>query len=225
MGELRYCTTGVVLYLELADVFINSPLQVAIDAFYDTSCGHEEGIHESVPAEETRPPSPRTSHSWDHPPPCLLLLQTSRENIRSTTSDTWLVMWEVTMQGWTWWTCYICVHSNIPAPHSLSLSLSTVPLDPTQPTTTVQIQLADGTRLVSKFNHTHTVNDIRQFINLYPQTCLHFIASLGRGLETKTKLMFKPARQVIIHCTAENFHWTKFRPTQATFALQKSSEE
>ena len=57
MGELRYCTTGVVLYLELADVFINSPLQTAINTFYNTSCGHEEGVHESVPIEETCPPS------------------------------------------------------------------------------------------------------------------------------------------------------------------------
>ena len=63
---------------------------------------------------------------------------------------------------------------------SVDVTPPTVPLDPTQPTTIVQIQLADGTRLVSKFNHTHTVNDIRQFINLYPQTCLHFTASLGR---------------------------------------------
>ena len=31
--------------------------QAAIDAFYDTSGGHED-IHESVPVEETRPPSP-----------------------------------------------------------------------------------------------------------------------------------------------------------------------
>ena len=29
-----------------------------------------------------------------------------------------------------------------------------------------QIRLSDGTRLVSKFNHTHTVGDIRNFINL-----------------------------------------------------------
>ena len=41
-----------------------------------------------------------------------------------------------------------------------------VPLDPSQPTTTVQIRLADGTRLVVKFNHSHTVNDIRNFVNL-----------------------------------------------------------
>ena len=52
---------------------------------------------------------------------------------------------------------------------SVDLAPPTVPLDPTQPTTSVQIRLADGTRLVSKFNHTHTVNDIRQFINLYPE--------------------------------------------------------
>ena len=33
-------------------------LQTAIDAFYDTSGGHGEDVHESVPVEETRPPSP-----------------------------------------------------------------------------------------------------------------------------------------------------------------------
>ena len=53
---------------------------------------------------------------------------------------------------------------------SVDVAPPTVPLDSTQPTTSVQIRLADGTRLVSKFNHTHTVNDIRQFINLYPPT-------------------------------------------------------
>ncbi|RUP44884.1 hypothetical protein BC936DRAFT_148897 [Jimgerdemannia flammicorona] len=34
-----------------------------------------------------------------------------------------------------------------------------------EPVTTLQIRLADGTRLVSKFNHTHTVADVRNFIN------------------------------------------------------------
>ena len=33
-------------------------LQTAIDAFYDTSGGHEEDIPETLPVEETRPPSP-----------------------------------------------------------------------------------------------------------------------------------------------------------------------
>ncbi|CAI8016886.1 NSFL1 cofactor p47 [Geodia barretti] len=52
---------------------------------------------------------------------------------------------------------------------SSSASLSpppTVPLDPAQPTTSIQIRLSDGSRLVAKFNPSHTVNDIRQFINL-----------------------------------------------------------
>ena len=57
MGEFE-AQHGAVLYLELAAVFVNSPLQVAIDVFYDTSGGHEEGVHESVPVEETRPLSP-----------------------------------------------------------------------------------------------------------------------------------------------------------------------
>ncbi|KAI9209461.1 uncharacterized protein BJ171DRAFT_487088 [Polychytrium aggregatum] len=38
-------------------------------------------------------------------------------------------------------------------------------VDNTQPVTSIQLRLADGTRLVSKFNHTHTVGDIRAFIN------------------------------------------------------------
>ncbi|KAG6337186.1 hypothetical protein ID866_1900 [Astraeus odoratus] len=38
-------------------------------------------------------------------------------------------------------------------------------VDQTQPTTTVQIRLADGTRLPCRMNHTHTVRDIRNFIN------------------------------------------------------------
>ena len=37
-------------------------------------------------------------------------------------------------------------------------------VDETQPTTSLQIRLADGTRMVARFNHTHTVGDIRNFI-------------------------------------------------------------
>ena len=33
-------------------------MQAAIDAFYDTSGGQEVDLPESVPVEETRPPSP-----------------------------------------------------------------------------------------------------------------------------------------------------------------------
>ncbi|KAI0791273.1 ubiquitin-related domain-containing protein [Abortiporus biennis] len=38
-------------------------------------------------------------------------------------------------------------------------------VDQTQPTTSVQIRLADGTRMVCRMNLTHTVQDIRNFIN------------------------------------------------------------
>ncbi|KAF3696506.1 NSFL1 cofactor p47 p97 cofactor p47 [Channa argus] len=39
-----------------------------------------------------------------------------------------------------------------------------VNLDPSQPVTNIQIRLADGGKLVQKFNHTHRVSDLRQFV-------------------------------------------------------------
>ncbi|KAJ7628161.1 SEP-domain-containing protein [Mycena polygramma] len=38
-------------------------------------------------------------------------------------------------------------------------------VDSTQPTTSVQVRLADGTRIVCRMNLTHTVQDLRNFIN------------------------------------------------------------
>lgn len=38
-------------------------------------------------------------------------------------------------------------------------------IDPSQPTTSLQIRLHDGTKLVAKFNQTHTVQDVINFIN------------------------------------------------------------
>ncbi|KAG5457106.1 MAG: SEP domain-containing protein, partial [Olpidium bornovanus] len=40
-------------------------------------------------------------------------------------------------------------------------------VDPSQPVTSLQIRLADGTRMLSKFNTTHTVADVRNFINAW----------------------------------------------------------
>ncbi|KAI9258162.1 hypothetical protein BDA99DRAFT_515406 [Phascolomyces articulosus] len=40
-----------------------------------------------------------------------------------------------------------------------------VTVDASQPTTSIQIRLGDGSRLVAKFNHTHTVGDIRRYID------------------------------------------------------------
>ncbi|CAG0912772.1 unnamed protein product [Notodromas monacha] len=34
----------------------------------------------------------------------------------------------------------------------------------TEPTTNIQLRLADGSRLVAQFNHTHTVRDVRMFV-------------------------------------------------------------
>uniref|UniRef100_A0A3Q3GJA7 NSFL1 cofactor p47 n=1 Tax=Kryptolebias marmoratus TaxID=37003 RepID=A0A3Q3GJA7_KRYMA len=41
---------------------------------------------------------------------------------------------------------------------------ASVTLDPSQPTTKIQIRLADGGRLVQMFNHTHRVSDLRHFV-------------------------------------------------------------
>ena len=42
-----------------------------------------------------------------------------------------------------------------------------VAVDDSQPVTKLQIKLADGTRMVARFNHTHTIADVRRFINAY----------------------------------------------------------
>ncbi|TNM86299.1 hypothetical protein fugu_006529 [Takifugu bimaculatus] len=41
---------------------------------------------------------------------------------------------------------------------------SSVTLDYDQPLTSIQIRLADGTKLIQKFNHTHRVSDLRHFV-------------------------------------------------------------
>ncbi|KAI1890284.1 hypothetical protein AGOR_G00152160 [Albula goreensis] len=47
---------------------------------------------------------------------------------------------------------------------SESQARASVTLDSTQPVTSIQIRLADGGRLVQKFNHTHRVSDVREFV-------------------------------------------------------------
>lgn len=34
-----------------------------------------------------------------------------------------------------------------------------------EPTTNIQLRLVDGTRLIARFNHTHRVSDLHNFIN------------------------------------------------------------
>ncbi|KAJ0264881.1 Plant UBX domain-containing protein 4 [Hirschfeldia incana] len=63
--------------------------------------------------------------------------------------------------------------SSVVAPDSAAVPVQTglaapspgLVIDETAPITSIQIRLADGTRLVGKFNHHHTVNDIRAFID------------------------------------------------------------
>ncbi|KAL0864266.1 hypothetical protein Bca101_043384 [Brassica carinata] len=53
-------------------------------------------------------------------------------------------------------------------PPASSDSLNTEPTpstDPTEPTTSIQIVLTDGTRIVSQFNTHHTIRDVRDFID------------------------------------------------------------
>ncbi|KAI3645181.1 hypothetical protein MP228_011345 [Amoeboaphelidium protococcarum] len=52
------------------------------------------------------------------------------------------------------------------APTQQSSSSSfTLKIDDAKPVTSIQIRLADGTRMVARFNLTHTVADVRNFIN------------------------------------------------------------
>ncbi|MED6144094.1 Plant UBX domain-containing protein 4 [Stylosanthes scabra] len=62
--------------------------------------------------------------------------------------------------------------SGAPEPSATSTPPSTAPtpsaglvVDQSLPTTSIQLRLADGTRLISRFNYHHTVGDIRAFIN------------------------------------------------------------
>ena len=52
---------------------------------------------------------------------------------------------------------------------------NSVSVDSSLPVTTVQIRLADGSRLVGQFNHSHTIADVRRFITVYPLYKSHVI--------------------------------------------------
>ena len=43
-----------------------------------------------------------------------------------------------------------------------------IPVDSAQPSTTIQVRLTDGSTLVARLNHSHTVGDLRRYINMYP---------------------------------------------------------
>jgi len=55
---------------------------------------------------------------------------------------------------------------------------NSVSVDSSLPVTTVQIRLADGSRLVGQFNHSHTIADVRRFITVYPLYKSHVIRAV-----------------------------------------------
>lgn len=52
-----------------------------------------------------------------------------------------------------------------PATATFQPTAPSVNVDTSAPSTSIQIRLADGTRLVSRFNHHHTVGDLYSFVN------------------------------------------------------------
>jgi hypothetical protein len=58
------------------------------------------------------------------------------------------------------------IRASIPAaaPSGGGLSVGWGGVDEAAPTTSLQLRLADGSRLVARFNTTHTVGDVRRFI-------------------------------------------------------------
>lgn len=55
--------------------------------------------------------------------------------------------------------------AQAPAASSSGSTAPAVDVDPSQPTLNLRIQLADGTRLPARFNTTHTIGDIYDFVN------------------------------------------------------------
>ncbi|KAI0641683.1 SEP-domain-containing protein [Trametes meyenii] len=55
--------------------------------------------------------------------------------------------------------------SSLPVQRTADSISTRFEVDQSKPTTSIQIRLADGTRMVARMNLTHTVGDIRNFIN------------------------------------------------------------
>jgi UBX domain-containing protein 1 len=68
-------------------------------------------------------------------------------------------------------------------PVSTSVPVNVVSVDDSLPITQVQIRLGDGTRLVSRFNVTHTIGDVRRFVRSARNEARDFI--LQTNMPTK----------------------------------------
>jgi UBX domain-containing protein 1 len=52
-------------------------------------------------------------------------------------------------------------------PQASKPAVKLVSVDESLPVTSIQVRLGDGTRLVARFNHTHTVADLYSFVQSY----------------------------------------------------------
>ncbi len=68
-------------------------------------------------------------------------------------------------------------------------------VDPSKPTTNIQVRLNDGSRLVVRLNHSHTVGDLREFVSLARP---HLAASPFNLLTTFPSKVGEAKRQKII---------------------------
>ncbi|KAI8992603.1 hypothetical protein BDB01DRAFT_778999 [Pilobolus umbonatus] len=59
---------------------------------------------------------------------------------------------------------YSGASSSLPATYPAESNAVAPTVDQSQPITSIQIRLGNGSRLIAKLNHTHTVGDIRQYI-------------------------------------------------------------
>lgn len=97
--------------------------------------------------------------------------------------------------------------TSAPAPNPAS----GMQLDPSQPHTSIQIRLADGTRLIAKLNHTHTVGDIRNFVRRYPVWQVFMLACARiwfralRARACNTDLAFRACLMFRLHSTPACF--------------------
>ncbi|KAH8105335.1 ubiquitin-related domain-containing protein [Cristinia sonorae] len=75
--------------------------------------------------------------------------------------------------------------STVPQREAESIS-TRFEVDQTQPTTSIQVRLADGTRMVCRMNLTHTVQDIRNFINASRPENSQRAYTIGTTFPTRT---------------------------------------
>ncbi|EEB15622.1 NSFL1 cofactor p47, putative [Pediculus humanus corporis] len=75
---------------------------------------------------------------------------------------------------------------------------SILDVNTSEPTTTIQIRLADGTKLIATFNHTHTVAELREFIKVYPFIVLHNQSRINLVILFAAKNVLKIPSELVV---------------------------